>query len=67
MSIRKPALPDTPKPSAPPAERFEFDARVRQTLEIITGRVGGKIAPLPAGASQDEIIAKLNELIARFM
>lgn len=67
MSVRKPALPDTPKPGATPAERFEFDARVRQTLEIFTGRAGGRIAPLPAGASQDEIVAKLNELIARFM
>jgi len=67
MNINKPALPDTPSPGAAPMARFEFDARVRETLEVLTGRRGGRIAPLPADATSDDIIAKINELIARLM
>lgn len=67
MSIKKPALPDTPKPNGTPGERFEFDSRVRETLEVITGRRAGKITPLADGASNAEIISKVNEIIARLM
>lgn len=66
-SVKKPALPDTPKPNATPGERFEFDSRVRETLEIFAGRRGGKITPLADSASTAEIIEKINEIIARLM
>lgn len=66
-TIKKPALPDAPKPAATPQERFEFDVRVKETLEVLTGRRAGKVLPLASDVSNDEIIDKINELISRLM
>lgn len=60
--MKKPALPDVPGQNA---RRWEFDARVKEMLEILTGRRGGVITPLKSDASQADIIAKVNEIIAR--
>jgi hypothetical protein len=38
---------------------------VKESLEIIMGRRGGKIDPLPANASIDDVIAKINEILDR--
>ena len=60
--MKKPAIPQVPRGDQP---RAAFDQSVKETLEIITGRRGGSVQPLPAGASTDQIIAKLNEVIER--
>lgn len=60
--MKKPALPDVPTQNA---RRWEFDARIKEMLEILTGRRGGAIKPLKSDASQADIIDKVNEIIAR--
>ena len=60
--MKKPAIPQVPQGNQP---RAAFDQAVKETLEIVTGRRAGRIEPLPAGASTDQIIAKLNEVIER--
>lgn len=63
-AIKKPALPDTPKPGQ---DRFQFDSRVKETIEVLTGVRAGKIQPLAEGATTDEMRDKINELISRCM
>lgn len=58
--IRKPAIPQTPKPGEP---RQGFDVAVKETLETITGRRSNKIEPLATTATLAQTIAKINELI----
>ena len=60
--MKKPALPSVPGHGV---RRWEFDARIKELLEILTGRRGGVITPLKSDASQADIIAKVNEIIAR--
>lgn len=61
--MRKPSIPRAPLPGD---ERVRFDAAVKETLEIITGRRGDRIAPLPeTGATNDQIAAKINEILNR--
>lgn len=60
--MKKPAIPQVPRDGQP---RTPFDQAVKETLEIVTGRRVGRIEPLPAGATTDEIVAKLNEVIDR--
>jgi len=58
------AKPTIPKP--PPSDskqRADFDSAVKETLDVITGRRGGRVKRLNVGASTDEVIAKINELI----
>ena len=54
--MKKPAIPQVPRDGQP---RTPFDQAVKETLEIVTGRRAGRIEPLPASASTDEIIARL--------
>lgn len=56
------AIPAVPRPGLP---RDGFDAAVKENLEILTGKRGEKIKPLADTASTAEIIAKINEIIAR--
>ena len=58
----KPAIPPVPRPQAP---RNQFDAAVKETLEVITGRRGNRLDPQPGTATNAEIIARLNELLDR--
>lgn len=58
----KRAIPQTPKPGE---RRDGFDQAVKENLEIITGRRGEKIQPLESTASTSDVIAKVNEIIAR--
>jgi hypothetical protein len=60
--MKKPAIPQVPQGNQP---RAAFDQAIKESLEIVTGRRAGRIEPLPAGATTDEIVAKLNEVIAR--
>ncbi|MFN3359497.1 MAG: hypothetical protein ACK418_26315 [Pseudomonas sp.] len=60
--MKKPAIPQVPRDGHP---RAPFDQAVKETLEIVTGRRAGRIEPLPAGASTNDVIAKVNEIIAR--
>lgn len=60
--MKKPAIPQVPQGNQP---RTAFDQAIKESLEIVTGRRAGRIEPLPAGATTDEIVAKVNEIIAR--
>lgn len=59
---RIPAIPRVP-PSGD-MERRGFDAKVKEAIEVVTGRRGTPIAQLSSNASSAQIIAKINELIA---
>lgn len=60
--MRKPAIPQVPRGGQP---REGFDVALKETLEVITGRRGGSVQPLPADASLADVVAKVNEIIAR--
>lgn len=61
--MKKPSIPRAPLPGD---ERVRFDAALKETVEIITGRRGERIEPLPAtGATNDQIAAKINEILTR--
>lgn len=60
--MRKPAIPRAPLSGD---DRSRFDAAVKENLEIITGQRGRRIEPLPAGATTEEIAAKVNEILLR--
>lgn len=60
--MKKPSIPRAPLPGD---ERVRFDAAVKETLEVITGRRGRRIEPLPEGATTAEIAAKINEILER--
>ncbi len=60
--MKKPAIPQVPVAGQP---RGVFDRSVKETLEIITGRREGAIDPLKSDASMADVVAKVNELIAR--
>ena len=62
MSKRLPAIKRVPP--SDDNERRSFDGAVKETLEIITGRRGVQVKPLQAGASSDDVVAKVNEVIA---
>ena len=60
--MKKPAIPATPKATQP---REKFDAAVKETLEVITGRRSGQVKPLAADADLAAVVAKINEIIDR--
>lgn len=60
--MKKPAIPQVPRAEQP---RTGFDQSVKETLEILTGRRGGAVQPLPANASLADVVAKVNEIILR--
>ena len=55
-------IPAVPKESAE-SGRLLFDTAVKESIEMLTGRRGAKIAPLKPGATTDQIAAKINEII----
>ena len=57
--MRKPSIPSAPKTPG----RENFDASVKEALEVLMGRRGGKIKQLPQDASLNDVIAKVNEII----
>jgi hypothetical protein len=54
-------------PQVPPGDttRAKFDEAIKENLEVLTGQRSKRITPLADTASTAEIIAKVNELIAR--
>lgn len=60
--MKKPSIPQVPTGNQP---RKGFDQAVKETLEIMTGRRGNTVQPLPTGSSLADVTDKLNELIAR--
>lgn len=48
-----------------PSEIAWFLKPVKASIEMVTGAVGGEIKGLKAEAGQQEIIKKVNEIIAR--
>ena len=60
-SIR--ALPRTPIGESP--QTTSFLGATKEILDTITGKRDGQIATLPPGASNAEIIDKVNEIINR--
>lgn len=60
--MSKRIVPPVPKPGE---NRMKFDEAVRENLQIITGQRVDALVALPSDASTDEIIAKINEVIAR--
>ncbi len=43
----------------------QFMSSVKEVIDTITGKRDGQIETLPSGASNDQIIAKINELLNR--
>lgn len=60
--MKKPSIPQVPRGNQP---REGFDQAVKENLEIITGRRGASTQPLATNASLADVIAKVNELVAR--
>lgn len=60
--MKKRAIRSVPRPGE---NRAEFDAALKENLEIITGARGGAIRPLDADASLEDAVAKINEILAR--
>lgn len=59
--MSKRAIPQVPKGQE---SRGRFDEALKENLEIIMGQRGNKLKPLAETATNAEIIAKINELIA---
>lgn len=59
---RKPAIPEV---RASDPYDYQFLKSLKETLNMITGVTEGQIAPLSTTATNAQIIAKINELIAR--
>lgn len=60
--MSKRAVPQVPKPGEP---RQQFDAALKENLEILQGVRGGSIKPLASTATTAEIIAAINAIIAK--
>lgn len=58
---KKRAIPQVPQDPA----RQPFDQAIKENLEIIMGQRGGRVQPLAPTATLSEVVAKVNELIAR--
>lgn len=48
-----------------PMELAWFLKPVKENIEMVTGARGGELKGLPASASNEDIIKKVNEIIAR--
>lgn len=59
--MNKLSIPQVPKAHEP---RSRFDQAIKENLEIICGQRNSKVNTLTETASQADIIAKINELIA---
>lgn len=59
--MKKPAIPQAPREGQ---ARGQFDQSLKESLEVIMGRRGAKLTPLPETATVAEVAAKLNEIIA---
>lgn len=53
-----PTVPTTPDPA-----RRAFDQAVKENIDVLTGKQGGKIAPLETTANLADVIRKINEIL----
>lgn len=60
--MKKRGIPQVPRSGQP---RDGFDQALKENLEVIMGQRGGRIDPLPPDASLADVVAKVNEIIAR--
>jgi hypothetical protein len=65
MSTTAPKLRAIPQVPPGTPMQTEFNTAVKENIEVITGRRQGGILPLASTAGTAEIIAKINEIIAR--
>lgn len=49
----------------PLGDYYDVCVSIKQNLDLLTGRIGGEIAPLPATATLANVITTLNAVIAR--
>lgn len=49
-----------PRPGDPPAL-----SAIKHQIEVMNGTIGGRLTPLPAGASLAQCVAAINAIIAR--
>ena len=59
--MKKPGIPSIP-PSKDP-DTYNLLSTLKETVEILTGVRGGKIATLASTATTAQIITKINEII----
>ena len=45
-------------------QQVRFDTAMKENLEVLLGMRGGKIEKLKQGASLDEVVAKVNEILS---
>lgn len=58
------AIPQIPKGVLDPQLTRVLEA-LKENFEILSGQRGDKVLPLPTGASLDEVVAKVNDLVSR--
>lgn len=58
--MKKPSIPAIPSVR----ESQPFASAVKETLEIYTGAIGGKLTVLPTTATLTDVIKKINAIIA---
>lgn len=57
-SIKKRAIPQ------PTAQQLAINTAVKERLEVICGERGTSISTLPAGATLEQVVSKINEILA---
>lgn len=62
MSTRKPTIPEVPPMDA--AQRRVLQT-LKENVEIVTGRRSGAVAQLETGATLEQVVVKVNELLQR--
>lgn len=60
--MKKPGIPVVPNKDP---ETYNLLSSLKETVEILTGARGGRLASLPSNATTAEIISKINEIITR--
>lgn len=64
MPAQKRSIPAIPR-SAVGTDRGPFDSALKENLEILLGQRVDTVSPLALTATNAQIIAKINEVIAR--
>jgi hypothetical protein len=57
--MKKPAIPAVPFGT----QQYEYLTAVKQNIDMLSGKVGGKISTLGGQATLGDVINKLNEVI----
>lgn len=62
MSVKKPGIPSM---AAVPSNLVMVLGPMKENIELLTGVRGGPLAPLSSAATNTQIIAAINTIIAR--